>query len=79
MDTGTTPPQDEHYELRPEAGSEGSNTDLEKDASPERDSNLSQMPTEDREEYVVTAKTWAVVVVSCPFVVMSSNPSLIIL
>lgn len=60
---GTTHHQEEHHEGRLEVESEESNTDLEKHASPGTDYDLSHVQTEEG-EYVVTAKTWVVVVVS---------------
>jgi hypothetical protein len=49
---------------------EESNHDIEKHASQEVDNDLSHTQTEDG-EYVVTAKTWAVVVVRYPSSIMA--------
>lgn len=54
-----------HREYYPEAQSSTGSDDLEKRASNEGEHNLSHSRTEDQ-EYIVTPKTWAVVVVSRP-------------
>lgn len=66
MSTGkaTTHQQDEHHEVRPDVGSDESNLDLEKHASNEVGSNYLSQTESEEGDYFVTAKTWAVVVVS---------------
>lgn len=56
---------EEHYEVHREAESEASNYDLEKHALDEANHDLTHVSLED-EEYVVTAKTWTVVIVHHP-------------
>lgn len=58
--------QDEHHEILPVKENEESNDDLEKHASHKDGNDLSRVGTEDG-EYVVTAKTWLVVVVRQPY------------
>lgn len=60
----TIHPQDEQLEFRPDVESDTSTYDLEKRASSDAGHISAQNPLPD-EEYVVTAKTWAVIVVCC--------------
>lgn len=66
LEKGSASHQNEHLEVRPQAADEESNTDLEKHASRPAGYDLPHIQTDDV-EYVVTAKTWAVVVVRQPF------------